>query len=176
MFNLTLHDHLHLTFNEIIQRHNAHAAKALSRARWSRRLKGAEAVLIAGIGMSATGAAFGRGQVLAIVAASMACVALVILLVDLTFDFDASARAHAACSAHLWGLRERYRSLLSDLQDGAVNVGDARLHRDKLIDELRAIYETTSAIALEHEVMPPAGAVEEAGSAPRRAPGLEKAG
>ena len=30
MFNLTLHDHLQLTFTEIIQRHNAHAAKAHS--------------------------------------------------------------------------------------------------------------------------------------------------
>jgi hypothetical protein len=156
MFNLTLHDHLHLTFNEIIQRHDAHAAKAHSRARWSRRLRGGEAVLIGGVGMTAAGAALGHGQVLAIVAASMACLALIILLVDLTFDFDASARAHAACSAHLWGLRERYRSLLSDLHEGVLDITDARLRRDKLIDELRAIYETTSMIALEHDFTPPA--------------------
>jgi hypothetical protein len=155
MFNLTLHDHLHLTFNEIIQRHNAHAAKAQSRARWSRRLRGSEALLIGGVGMSAAGAAFGHGQALAIVAASLACIALVILIVDLTFDFDASARAHAVCSAHLWGLRERYRSLLSDLHEGALNIDDARQSRDKLMDELRAIYETTSVIALEHDLIPP---------------------
>ena len=160
MFNLTLHDHLHLTFNEIIQRHDAHAAKAHSRARWSRRLRGGEAVLIGGVGMTAAGAALGHGQVLAIVAASMACLALIILLVDLTFDFDASARAHAACSSHLWGLRERYRSLLSDLHEGALDITDARLRRDKLMDELRAIYETTSMIALEHDFTPPAIADE----------------
>ena len=160
MFNLTLHDHLHLTFNEIIQRHDAHAAKAHSRARWSRRLRGGEAVLIGGVGMTAAGAALGHGQVLAIVAASMACLALIILLVDLTFDFDASARAHAACSSHLWGLRERYRSLLSDLHEGALDITAARLRRDKLIDELRAIYETTSMIALEHDFTPPAIADE----------------
>jgi len=160
MFNLTLHDHLHLTFNEIIQRHDAHSAKAHSRARWGRRLRGGEAVLIGGVGMTAAGAALGHGQVLAIVAASMACLALIILLVDLTFDFDASARAHAACSSHLWGLRERYRSLLSDLHEGALDITDARLRRDKLIDELRAIYETTSMIALEHDFTPPAIADE----------------
>jgi hypothetical protein len=56
--------------------------------------------------------------------------------------------------AHLWELRERYRSLLSDLHDGALSVGDARLRRDLLIDELRAIYDTTSVVALEHDVMP----------------------
>jgi hypothetical protein len=154
MFNLTLRDHLQLTFNEIIERHSAHAAKAQSRARWGRWLKGSEAVLIGGVAMAAAGAAYGQGRILAIVAASLACVALLVLLIDLTFDFDASARGHAVCSAHLWDLRERYRSLLSDLHDGALTVGDARLRRDKLIDELRAIYETTPVIAIEHDVMP----------------------
>ena len=106
-------------------------------------------------------AAFGHGQVLAIVAASLAGLALLLLLVDLTFDFDASARAHATCGAHLWGLRERYRSLLSDLHDGALSLADARLRRDKLMDELRAIYDTTSVIALEDDQMPPADVAEE---------------
>ena len=176
MFNLTLHDHLQLTFNEIIQRHQAHAMKAQARARWSRRLKGTEALLIGGVGMTAAGAALGHGQVLAAVAASLACLALIILLVELSFDFEASARAHAACSAQLWGLRERYRSLLSDLHDGAVNLQDARQRRDRMMDELRAIYETTSVIALEHDVMPMPAAAEEAGAVSRPHTGLEKAG
>ena len=161
MFNLTLRDHLHLTFTEIIQRHNAHAAKAQSRARWSRRLRGSEAVLVGGATIASVGAAFGHGQPLAIAAASMAGVALFVLLVSLTFDFDASARAHAASGAHLWGLRERYRSLLSDLQDGALSVDAARLRRDQLIDELRSIYDTTSVIALEDDQPKAANAPEE---------------
>src|SRR5687767_4703496 len=106
MFNLTLHDHLHLTFTEIIERQQVHAAKAESRARWSRRLRGAEAVLIGGVTITAAGAAFGRGHVLAIVAAALAATALLVLLVSLSFDFDASARAPAAYASHLWGLRE----------------------------------------------------------------------
>ena len=162
MFNLTLRDHLQLTFTEILQRHHAHSAKARSRARWSRRLRGSEAVLVGGATIASAGAAFGHGQVLTIAAASMAGIALVVLLVNLTFDFDASARAHAACGAHLWGLRERYRSLLSDLHDGALSVADARLRRDRLIDELRSIYETTSVIALEDDHAPTPSADEEA--------------
>ena len=162
MFNLTLHDHLHLTFSEIIQRHNVHAAKAQSQARWGRRLRGGEAVLMVGATITALGAAFGHGQGLAIAAASMAGAALLILVVNLTFDFDASARAHAACGAPLWGLRERYRSLLSDLHDGALSAETARVRRDALIDELRAIYETTSAIALEDDHAQPAVADEAA--------------
>lgn len=165
MFNLTLHDHLRLTFNEIIQRHSAHAKKARARAQWSRRLRGSEAVLVAGVSATAAGAAFGYGQPLAIAAASLAGLALIILIVDLTFDFNASARAHAACSTRLWGLRERYRSLLSDLHDGALSLADARLRRDRLMDELRAIYETTSLIAVEEDPAPPTDADQE-GSPP----------
>ena len=125
------------------------------------RLRGSEAVLVGGTTIAAAGAAWGHGHVFAIVAASMAGVALIVLLVNLTFDFDASARAHAACSAHLWGLRERYRSLLSDLHDGALSIAEARLRRDKLMDELRAIYETTSAISLEDVKIPSADVAEE---------------
>lgn len=165
MFNLTLHDHLQLTFNEITQRHSAHAAKAQSRGRWSRRLRGSEAVLVGGATIAAAGAAFGQGQVLAIVAASMAGLALIVLLVNLTFDFDASARAHAASGAHLWGLRERYRSLLSDLHEGALSVSDARLRRDQLIDELRSIYDVTSIIALEDDLTQPVNPTEQRASA-----------
>lgn len=163
MFNLTLHDHLHLTFTEIIQRQQVHAAKARSRASWSRRLRGAEAALIGGVTIAAAGAAFGRGQVLAIVAAVLAGTALLVLLVNLAFDFDASGRAHAACASHLWGLRERYRSLLSDLHDGALTIAEARLRRDKLLEELRAIYETAS-LSGEQDAPPPAGAEEKASS------------
>jgi SMODS and SLOG-associating 2TM effector domain family 4 len=166
MFNLTLRDHLQLTFTEIIKRHNAHAAKAQSRARWCRRLRGSEAVLVGGAAIAATGAAFGHGQLLAIAAASMAGVALIVLLVNLTFDFEASARAHAASGAHLWGLRERYRSLLSDLHDGVLSVAEARLRRDRLIEELRAVYDITSVIALEVDPAPPATPADE-GVAPQ---------
>ena len=149
MFNLTLHDHLHLTFNEILQRHDAHAAKALAHARWSRRLRATEAFLIGCVSIAATGVAFGRGQTFAIAAATLAGLTLLILLVQLSVDLDASARAHAASSTQLWGLRERYRSLLSDLHEGALSVADARVRRDKLIDDLRAIYETASDVAVE---------------------------
>ena len=149
MFNLTLRDHLHLTFSEIIQRHNAHAAKAQSRARWSRRLRGTEALLVGGAALAATGAAFTYGRPLAITAAAMAGVALLIVLVNLAFDFDAAARAHAASGAQLWGLRERYRALLADLQDGALSVDAARLRRDQLIEELKTAYDTASVVALE---------------------------
>ena len=150
MFNLTLHDHLHLTFTEIAQRRDAHAAKALTRARWSRRLRATEAIFISGVSIAATGVAFGRGPRFAVTAAVLAALALIVLVVQLSFEVDASARAHADSSAQLWALRERYRSLLSDLHDGALTVAEARVRRDKLLDELRAINDITPIMALEN--------------------------
>ena len=163
MFNLTLRDHLQLTFTEIVQRHSGHAAKAQARARWGRRLRGVEAVLVGVAAIAATGAAFSQSWMLTIIAASVAGIALIVLLVNLTFDFDGSARSHAASGAHLWALRERYRSLLSDLHDGVLSVTEARIRRDKLIDELRAIYDMTSIIAIEDgSAQPPSASADEA--------------
>jgi hypothetical protein len=143
MFSLTLRDHLHLTFNQIIQRHEGHMQAAHSHARWSRWLRGSEALLMGGASIAAVGAAFGRGPVFAMVAAVLACAALLILLIHLTFDFETSAHTHAACGNQLWRIRERYRSLLSDLHEGVVDVSAARMSRDKLMDELGAVYDTT---------------------------------
>lgn len=167
MFNLTLHDHLHLTFTEIVQRRDAHAAKALTRARWSRRLRAAEAILISGVSIAATGVAFGRGPRFAIAAAALAALALMVLVVQLSFELDASARAHADSSGRLWALRERYRSLLSDLHDGALNIGEARARRDQLLEELRALYATTPLIALEEAAPSPRSPVNTVDFSPK---------
>lgn len=149
MFSITLLDHLRLTFNQVIQRQQAHSQAAHSYRRWNRLLRGAEALLIAAVVFTAAGNAYGRGQVLGIAAAVLAGAALLVLLVRLTFDFDTSAHAHSACSIHLWYMRERYRSLLSDLNDGLIDVAEARTRRDKLMAELRGIYERFPSIQLD---------------------------
>jgi hypothetical protein len=61
-------------------------------------------------------------------------------------------------------LRERYRSLLSDLHDGAISVADARSRRDKLIDELRAVHDMTSLVSLDIDYTDTADASEKEGA------------
>jgi hypothetical protein len=56
-------------------------------------------------------------------------------------DLDRSAHAHAACANRLWYVREKYRVLLSDLTDGAIEIEEARRRRDVLIQQLHGIYE-----------------------------------
>ena len=140
MFSLTLRDHLQVTINQIVEQHKSHVRKALAQARWGRRLRGAEALLMGGVSIAAVSAAYSQGRVTTIVAAVLAGVALLVLLAHLAFDFDTSARAHAEMTNRLWHIRERYRALLSDLQEGIVDVGTARSRRDSLMNELQQIY------------------------------------
>jgi SMODS and SLOG-associating 2TM effector domain family 4 len=142
MFNLTLIDHLRLTFGHVVYQHKAHAQRARSWALWTRMLRGAEALLMAAVAFSAIGAAAGRGSWYAGISAALAVVALLTLLLHLTFDFEGMSRAHAWCATGLWRIRERYRALLSDLADGVVDVEEARTRRDVLMADLQRLYET----------------------------------
>ena len=92
MFELTLIDHLRLTFGHVVYRHKTHSQLAHERARRSRWLKAIEAALMAGVVGTATAAAFGKGPIYTTLAAVLAAIAVAALLVDLTLDFGRSAR------------------------------------------------------------------------------------
>ena len=141
MFELTLLDHLRLTFGHVVYRHKIHSQIAHSRIQRGRWLRGAEALLMAGVSFTALGAAFARPDPYSVASALMAIIALAVVLLLLIFDLDGSARAHGMCAARLWQIRERYQALLSDLVDGAINIDKARDRRDRLMEELHAIYE-----------------------------------
>ena len=141
MFEVTLLDHLRLTFGHVVHRHRAHSYIASSRARWSRWLRTAESLLMTGVAFAALAAAMGEGRGYMIVSAVLAGLALATLLVHLTFDLDGTAQAHASCATRLWQIREQYRAVLSDLSDGAIDLETGRRKRDDLMSRLHGIYE-----------------------------------
>ena len=140
MFGLTLVDHLRLTFGHIIYTHRAHARLALHHSRWHRALQTAEALLL--IATAAAAMAMlqsGQGPYV-MVAAITAPLALLVLALRIVFDFERSASTHRTCSADLWYLREQYRALLADLQDGSITLEAARERRDSLMTRLHDVY------------------------------------
>ena len=140
MFGLTLVDHLRLTFGHIIYTHRAHARLALHHGRWHRALQTAEALLLI-VTAAASMAVLQTGQSpYAIAAAVAAPLALLVLALRIVFDFERSAATHRTCSADLWHLREQYRALLADLQDGVITVEAARDRRDSLMTRLHDVY------------------------------------
>jgi len=144
MFSFTLLDHLRLTFGQVVYRHKTHSQIAHARARQGRWMRALEAVLMtaaAGAALAAAFDQFDQRRWFAIAAAALATTALVVLVVHLALDLDGSAVVHGACAARLWPMRERYRALLSDLADGAIDANTARERRDLLLNELHGIYE-----------------------------------
>jgi hypothetical protein len=141
MVGLTLLDHLRLTFGHVVYRHKAHSQIAQSRARRGRWIRAVEALLMMAVAGVSIAAALGLNRWFAIAGAMLATTALAVLIVHLTLDLDGSAVVHGACAARLWPMRERYRSLLSDLADGAIGPDAARERRDVLLNELHGIYE-----------------------------------
>ena len=140
MFGLTLVDHLRLTFGHVIYTHRAHARLALHHGRWSRGLQGGEALLMIATAAAAMGLLQTGQTAYAMTTAITATLALLVLVLRLVFDFERSAATHRTCSAHLWQLREQYRALLADLQDGGITLDVARDRRDALMQRLHDLY------------------------------------
>ena len=69
MFELSLFDHLRLTFGHIVYRQKAHSMIAHSRVVSNRLLRGAEALLMLGVAFTSLSAAYGRGPVYVIASA-----------------------------------------------------------------------------------------------------------
>src|SRR5262245_27460998 len=111
MFELTLFDHLRLTFGHVALRHEAHVRIAHARARLNRWLRAAEAALMAGVLFTSVNLAGGGSQGYAFACAALATLALGLVLFRLVFDVEASARANGLCGSRLWHLRERYQAV-----------------------------------------------------------------
>src|SRR5262245_13376618 len=75
LVQLTLLDHLRLTFGHVVFRHRAHSQIAHRHSRWSRWLRVAEASLMALVALSACGVAFGKSTAYAILCAVFALAA-----------------------------------------------------------------------------------------------------
>jgi hypothetical protein len=141
MFGLSLVDHLRLTFGHVIYSHKAHAQAADRYARSDRWLKAAEVILMLATAVSAVALIYTTNPAHAVTSAITAIAAVVALMVRLALDFDRMASTHRACSSHLWHMREQYRALLADLNDGALSPEAARARRDQLMAALHGIYQ-----------------------------------
>jgi hypothetical protein len=106
----------------------------------NRWLEAAEATLLLAVVATSIALVTTAQNAYAVVAAATASLAIGVLFVRLVFDFGASAGAHRTCSTRLWRLREEFRALLADIQDGAVTLDAARDRRQALISALENVY------------------------------------
>jgi hypothetical protein len=140
MFALSLVDTLRLAFGQVVYHYKSHARVAALLTRWSRILRITQTLLMLAVVFVTVAAAFGQGHRFIVMGAVLSSLALLIFVLHVMFDLDSSARVHHACSTRLWHVREQYRALLSDLNDGAVAPDEARARRNALMDEVKAIH------------------------------------
>src|SRR6185503_8463598 len=71
----------------------------------------------------------------------IAGVALAVHVVTMAYGLEARVASHRLLAHRLWLMCERYRGLLTEIQDGLVENAEILHRREILIEQLHAIYE-----------------------------------
>jgi len=140
VFQLSIVDHIRLSFGSAATSYRAHArvAERLATRAWQSR------VVVMVLFALATGASLvaltGIRQA-QVVAAALAALAVLTFAVYLSLGFESRAYAHRACAAQLWLICEKYRALLAEVHDGLVDLPAITRRRDDLMSEVQIVYE-----------------------------------
>jgi hypothetical protein len=141
MFSLSVVEHLRLNFGLVVQNYTAHARAAdrLAAAALKARM------VILGLFALATGtivlSLFRPAREYQIIAAVIAGVAFVCQVATVAYGIEARVYSHRLLAHRLWLMCERYRGLLTEIQDGLADDA-AILHRREILSEqVHATYE-----------------------------------
>lgn len=141
MFQLSVVDHIRLSFGDVVCSYKAHtsAAEKLTRRAWQMKTT---VLALLGVGLVAcTAAIAGTARAFPMIAAVMVGLAFLGYATYLALDFDPRVYAHRSCAARFWLLCEKYRALLTEIQDGVLQAQEVRERRDALIHEVHGVYE-----------------------------------
>lgn len=140
MFHLSVVDHIRLSFATVAAAYQRHADAASRLDRWSWYTKIA-LVVVTGTACVLALIALQRGRGFQIATLTAAAVAFVGCAVYVGLDLEPRIYAHRTSSARFWVLTEKYRALLADVHDQAIDVAAITDRREALMQEARAIFE-----------------------------------
>lgn len=140
MFQLTLLDHIRLTFSQVIRQHKAHEVAAQRLTRWLWITRGIELVLLAGTVAALVRGLIVPGHLWPAAALGLAIGSLALYVVALAWQPELRLQAHRSCGTELWLIRERYYALLSELADGLIDVDALVGRRNRLMQDVRDLY------------------------------------
>jgi hypothetical protein len=140
MFNLTLVDHIRLSFASIVSAYEGHADAAARLARWAWYAKVA---LLSLAGLTAVTALIAqmRGGAFHTVTSVVAVLAFVVCGGYIALDPEPRVYAHRSAAARLWLVCEKYRALLTEVHDKLLDVPTLTKRRDALLQEASAVFE-----------------------------------
>jgi hypothetical protein len=141
MFQLSVVDHIRLTFGDVLCSYKAHTSAAEKLARRAWQLKMTVLVLLGLGAVAGVAAILGTARAFSMIAAATASLAFMGYATYVALDFDPRVYAHRSCAARFWLLCEKYRALLTEIQDGLLDTPEVKARRDALIREAHGVYE-----------------------------------
>ena len=116
MFQLSLVDHIRLSFGSVVSAFEGHTEAAARLARWSWYAKVAILTLL-GLAAAASSAAAVRGGFYTITAAALSAVGFAATAAVVAIDPETRIYGHRATAGRLWLICEKYRALLTEIHD-----------------------------------------------------------
>jgi len=141
MFSLSVVDHLRLDFRLVVQNYTAHARAAERLSVTAFKIKIAIVAFLALATGSIMLSLVRPGREYQVAAAVVAALALAIQVGAIAFGAEARVHFHRLFAQRLWLMCERYRSLLTEIQDSLVDNAAILHRRDVLTRQVHAIYE-----------------------------------
>ncbi|MGB1204900.1 MAG: SLATT domain-containing protein [Chitinophagales bacterium] len=85
-------------------------------------------------------AVFGENQTIGIIAASLSATLFGINTYVKGHDLGEIAQKHSDAASNLWDIREKYLSLITDINANTISLDNVVIKRDELQEKLRGIY------------------------------------
>lgn len=139
MFQLSLVDHIRLSFGSIVSAYDGHTEAAARLARWSWYAKLAILALL-GLAAAASITSAVRGGVFTIAAAALSALAFAAGAAFAAIDPETRVYGHRATAARLWLICEKYRALLTEIHDQLIDVPTITQRRDALLKEASELF------------------------------------
>jgi len=139
MFQLSLVDHIRLSFGSIVGAYEGHTDAAARLARWAWYAKAGVLVLL-GLAAAVSIASVLRGGVYTTAAAALSAIAFAAGAAFVAIDPETRVYGHRATAARLWLICEKYRALLTEIHDELIDLAAVAQRRDALLKEASELF------------------------------------
>ena len=129
-------------FGRVTYTHKVHEKEADILSSRIFKIKLAQIILPAASTAGFVTALFGTGWWGSLAGAACSAVLLALNLYTKNYDLDKQVSEHRKTANQIWGVREKYMSLITDLWAEFEPISVARRRRDFLADEIQSIYAT----------------------------------
>ena len=127
-------------FGRVVYTHKTHEKCADILLKRLSKVKLSQIILSAVTTAGFIGAAFGAGQIGALLGVLVSTALLALNAYTKNYDLGELAQKHRQAGADLWIIREKYLSLITDLKMGEKPIESLQAERDALLEELHAAY------------------------------------